>query len=182
MKVILLTEVEKLGGPGDIVKARDGYARNYLIPYSMAKAATPENIAEVEKQKQALQAEVNKVREAANARREALDGLVVPVEVGTKDGVELYGPIGVAEIVKYVGEAAKQEVHKNEVIISEGAIRKVGEHQIVIHLHTDINATVTLAVSSTGEQEAAPDESAESSESAAPEAEAAEAAPASKGE
>lgn len=150
MEIVLLTEIENLGGPGDVVKARDGYARNYLIPYGKAKVATPENCAEVEKRKKELQAEVDKARHEANERREKLDGLVIPMEVETKDGVELYGALGVADIVKHINETGKYEVHKNEVIVSDGAIREVGDHAVVVHLHTDISATVTLSIQSKG--------------------------------
>lgn len=154
MEVILLTEITNLGGLGDIVKTRDGYARNYLIPYGHAKPATPENRAEVESHKEELQAKAREAYAEAEKIHRTLDGTALSVEVETKDGFELYGSIGVVDIVKYFNEAGHEDVHKNEIMVAD-AIRKVGEYEIGVRLHPELSAKVTLTVTSKGGDEGA---------------------------
>lgn len=167
MEIILLTEISKLGGVGDIVKTREGYARNYLIPYGLAKPATPENCAEVEKRKQELQAEVDKAFAVAQGRHQVLDGMTIAFEAETKDGTELYGSIGVAEVVKHINEESGNEVQKHEVIINDGAIRRVGEYVAVVRLHPDLVAHITVKVTAKGGEAAeAADAGAATSEAA----------------
>lgn len=153
MRVILLKEVDNLGALGDIVDARDGYVRNYLIPYGLALFATPENEAEVEKRKIALQAEIDAERAVAMERKQKIDGLEMVVRVETKDGIEMFGSIGANEIIKHIKEICGEEVHKSEIILTDGAFRKVGEHKVGVKLYTDVVASVMLIISSSDTRE-----------------------------
>lgn len=149
MQIILLEKVTNLGGLGDVVKVRDGFARNYLIPHGKAKRATRENLAEFEQRR----AELEKVQAAqltqAQEKASRLDGLAV--QITQKAGVDgkLFGSVTNAD----VAEALKQQgydVPKSAVRMPQGPLKNVGEHPLKIALHTDVVVTITVAV--VGEQ------------------------------
>lgn len=145
MEVILLEKVENLGDLGDKVAVRAGYARNYLIPGGKAKYATANNIAEFE----ARRAELEKIAAVslaeAEARKAKLEGMVVtlPANVGAEG--KLFGSIGTAEIADAVTQAGV-EIEKREVRLPDGALRHVGEFDITLHLHSDVNVDVKVEV------------------------------------
>jgi large subunit ribosomal protein L9 len=146
MEVILLENIENLGSLGDKVTVKSGYARNFLVPQGKAKRATAANIAEF----QAIREELEKAAETAKAegeaRRDAISALG-NIEITAKVGSEgkLFGSIGTADIADAI-TAAGPEVEKREIRLPEGAIRITGEHEIDIHLYTDIDVTVTIVV------------------------------------
>lgn len=146
MEVILLENVENLGSLGDKVSVKAGFARNFLVPHGKAKMATAANLAEFE----ALRAELEKAAAAtvneAKARQatiEALGTLQIGAKVGSED--KLFGSIGLADIVDAIS-AAGVVIEKREIRMPDGAIRTTGEHQIDIHLYTDIDCSVTISI------------------------------------
>jgi len=146
MQVILLSKVENLGGLGDMVKVRPGYARNYLIPYGKAKPATKENIAEFEARRAELERLAAEQLAAAQERAAKLEGQSVTIT--SKAGAEgkLFGSVGTAEIAKAISAQTGVTVEKREVRLLEGAFRTTGEFKVTLHLHSDVDATLTVVV------------------------------------
>jgi large subunit ribosomal protein L9 len=145
MQIILLEKVANLGALGDIVKVRQGYARNYLIPNGKAKRATPENIAEFEKRRTDLEKAQNEALASAQERAAKLEGLMV--QVTQKAGVDgrLFGSVtnyDIAEALKAQGF----DVAKAMVRLPEGPLKQVGDYDIVIDLHADAKAHIKVSV------------------------------------
>lgn len=145
MEVILLKKVDNLGGLGDKVKVRAGYGRNFLIPQGLAKPATPANIAEFEARRADLEKAAAEALAAAEARKEKLEGLVVTITSKSGGEGKLFGSIGTVDIADAV-VAAGQELERREVRMPEGPIRVAGEHEVELHLHADVNATIKVVV------------------------------------
>jgi large subunit ribosomal protein L9 len=145
MEVILLEKVDNLGALGDKVRVRPGYARNYLLPQGKAKFATPENIAEFEARRAELERAAAEALAAAETRRQSLEGMVI--EIAAKAGSEgkLFGSIGAGDIADAVTTRGV-EIEKREVRLPEGPLRQVGEHEIELHLHADVNASIRVVV------------------------------------
>jgi large subunit ribosomal protein L9 len=145
MDVILLQKVENLGNLGDKVKVRPGYGRNYLIPKGKAKPATPENIKEFEARRAELERAAAESVAAAESRKAQLEGLEVTIAAKAGEEGKLFGSIGTTDIAEAI-TAAGVEVDRHEVRLPQGPIRAVGEYEIELHLHTDVDATVKLIV------------------------------------
>lgn len=146
MEIILLEKIENLGAMGDKVNVKPGYGRNYLVPQGKAKAATPENIAEFEARRADLEKAAAEALAAAEARRDQIDGKSVEIVAKAGDEGKLFGSIGTADIADAV-KAAGVEIERNEVRLPEGAYRQIGEYDVILHLHTDVDATIKLIVS-----------------------------------
>jgi large subunit ribosomal protein L9 len=146
MEVILMENIENLGSLGEKVSVKSGYARNFLVPHGKAKMATAANLAEFE----AIRAELEKASAdamtEANARKAAIEALGT-LEIVAKVGSEgkLFGSIGTVDIADAIS-AAGATVVKSEIRLPDGAIRTVGEHQIDIHLYTDVDTTVSITI------------------------------------
>jgi large subunit ribosomal protein L9 len=145
MQVILMEKVVNLGGLGDVVKVKDGYARNFLLPQGKARRVTPENLALFE----AKRAELEKVQAeqlaAAQERAAKLQGLML--QITRKSGVDgrLFGSVtngDIAEALKTQGF----EVEKADIRLPEGPLKQIGDTQIDVALHTDVIATITVSV------------------------------------
>lgn len=145
MEVILLQKVENLGDLGDKVKVRSGYGRNFLIPQGKARPATAENLKLFEERRAELEKAAAEALAAAEARKAQLEGLTVTINVKAGEEGKLFGSVGTIDIAEAV-TAAGVEVERQEVRLPEGSIRSVGEYEIELHLHTDVNATVQLVV------------------------------------
>ena len=145
MQVILMEKLANLGNLGDVVKVKDGYARNYLIPQGKAKRATDENLKAFE----ARRAELEKKQAAdlaqAQERGAKLDGQVF--KITQKAGVDgrLFGSVTNYDIVDAL-KAAGHEVERAQVRMPTGPLKTVGEYQIQIALHTDVVVTITVQV------------------------------------
>ncbi len=146
MEVILLENIENLGSLGDKVSVKSGFARNYLVPQGKAKMATAANVAEFEARRAELEKAAAEAKAEGEARKAAISALG-SIEITAKVGSEgkLFGSIGTADIADAI-TAAGSAVEKREIRLPEGAIRSTGEHQIDIHLYTDIDVTVTVVV------------------------------------
>ena len=145
MQVILLEKVVNLGQLGDIVKVREGYARNFLIPKGKAKRATEANIAEFEKRRDELEKAQSETLAAAQERAAKLEGLMV--QVSQKAGVDgrLFGSVtnyDIAEALKAQGF----EVTKSVVRLPHGPLKHVGDYDIVLDLHGDVKANIKVSV------------------------------------
>jgi large subunit ribosomal protein L9 len=145
MQVILLEKVVNLGGLGDVVKVKDGYARNYLLPQGKAKRATPENLAEFEKKRGELERAQNDALAQAQEKGGKLDGLML--QISQKAGVDgrLFGSVTNYDIA----EALKKQnfdVERAMIRLPQGPLKQVGDHQVAIALHSDVIVHVTVSV------------------------------------
>jgi large subunit ribosomal protein L9 len=149
MQVILMEKVVNLGGLGDVVKVKDGYARNFLIPQGKAKRATPENLAEFEQRRAELEKAQADQLAAAQARAQALEGLAV--QISRKAGVDgrLFGSVTTHDIVDALA-ALGHEVERAAVRLPQGPLKGIGEHAVELALHSDVLAQITVSV--VGEQ------------------------------
>jgi large subunit ribosomal protein L9 len=145
MEIILLESIDRLGGLGDLVNVRPGFARNYLLPKGKAKLATAANIAEIAERRAELEKHEAEILKAAKARAEQLEGLEISITAKSGGEGKLFGSITNANITETVNEKGI-ELEKSEVRMPEGPIRLAGEYDIDLHLHTDVNATIKLTV------------------------------------
>ena len=145
MQVILLEKVANLGQLGDVVRVKDGFARNYLIPHGKARRATPENLAEFEKRRAELEKNQAQALAAAQEKGAKLDGLTV--QIAQKAGVDgkLFGSVTNFDIAEALGKQGF-EVSKSAIRMPQGPLKVVGEHPLKVALHTDVVVTVTVAV------------------------------------
>ncbi len=145
MEVILLKKVENLGPLGTVVNVRSGYARNYLLPTGRAKMATKDNIAEFEQRRAELEQAANDALAAAEARREQLQDLVLTIKAKTGGEGKLFGSVSSIEIAEAV-KAAGVEIERREIRMPSGSIRLLGEYEIGVHLHTDVDTSIKIIV------------------------------------
>lgn len=147
MEIILLEKLDNVGQIGDKVSVKPGFARNYLIPQGKATLATPENIAKFEARRAEIEAKAHGTLEAAQARAAQFEGQVVRVKGKAGPGGKLFGSIGTSDIADAC-EALGFAVERSEVRLPEGTLRVVGEHQIELHFHTDVNVALIVVVES----------------------------------
>ena len=145
MDLILLEKVQNLGDLGDLVKVKAGFGRNYLVPQGKAAPATKENLAQFEARRAELEAAAQDKLGQAEARRAGLAEVVVEITANASEEGNLYGSIGPREIASAVS-AIGHEVTKSEVVMGEGSIRTVGEFDVVVQLHADVDAIVKVIV------------------------------------
>ena len=145
MEVILLEKVANLGNLGDKVNVKSGYGRNYLLPQRKATAATPANIAEFEARRADLEKAAADRKASAETRSAQLAELEVTITATAGDEGKLFGSIGTADIADAL-TASGVEVAKSEIRLPNGTIRQVGEYDVAVHLHSDVEATVKLIV------------------------------------
>ena len=145
MQIILLEKVTNLGALGDIVKVRDGFARNYLIPKGKAKRATRENLAEFEQRRAELERAQNEQLATAEEKAGKLEGLAV--QVTQKAGVDgkLFGSVTNADIATAL-KGQGFDIQKAAIRMPQGPLKNVGEHPVKVALHSDVVVTVTVAV------------------------------------
>ncbi|WP_160434267.1 50S ribosomal protein L9 [Glaesserella parasuis] len=146
MQVILLDKVAQLSTVGDQVTVKAGFARNYLIPQGKAVMATAANIAHFEARRAELEAKAAEALSAAQARAAAIANLAaIVITSKAGDDSRLFGSVGARDIAEAVS-AAGVAVTKSEVRLPEGALRTIGEHEVKLHLHAEVNAVVTINV------------------------------------
>ena len=145
MQVILLEKVANLGELGQVVKVREGFARNYLIPHGKAKRATKENLAEFEQRRADLEKAQAAQLSQAQEKGAKLDGLML--QITQKAGVDgkLFGSVTNADIAEGL-KAQGFDVPKAAIRMPQGPLKNVGDHQIKVALHTDIVVTITVSV------------------------------------
>ena len=145
MDVILLEKVANLGGIGDRVKVKPGYARNFLLPQGKATMATAANVARFEARRAELERKAQEDLYAAQQRAAALQDF--KLRITTKAGSEgkLFGSVGTADIAEAVTTGGF-EVERSEVRLPSGPIRAVGEHVVILHLHTDVDVSLPVTI------------------------------------
>jgi large subunit ribosomal protein L9 len=145
MQIILLEKVVNLGNLGDVVKVKDGYARNFLIPQRMAKRATPAAMAEFEARRAELEKAAAEKLAAAQAVAEKMTG--VAVTVARKAGMDgrLFGSVGNADVAEALA-AAGFSVDKSAVRMPDGLLKAIGEFPLDVALHTDVLVNITVNV------------------------------------
>jgi large subunit ribosomal protein L9 len=145
MEIILLQKVDNVGGIGDLVRVKSGYARNYLIPQGKATLATAENKAKFEARRAELEAKAAAELAEAQARAKKLEGLSIKMEMQAGAEGKLFGSVGTVDIAEAIGKQGI-EVERSEIRLLEGPLRSVGEHRVALHLHTDVNVEVTVVI------------------------------------
>jgi large subunit ribosomal protein L9 len=145
MNVILLDNVENLGHIGDLVKVKSGYGRNYLLPQGKAALATPANMKAIEARRAELEKSAAEELATAKARAETINGmdLVIPANAGSEG--KLFGSVGPVDIAEAFA-AVQVEIQRSEVRMPDGPIHELGEFVVGIHLHSELNAEVTIRV------------------------------------
>ncbi|GGD00328.1 50S ribosomal protein L9 [Halopseudomonas salina] len=145
MEVILLEKIANLGGLGDKVAVSAGYARNFLLPFGKATPATASNLEAFEARRAELERIADEKKGEAEARAAKLVDLTVTIAANAGEEGKLFGSIGTRDIADAV-TAVGVEIEKSEVRLPEGPLRNVGEYDIALHLHTDVEASVKLVV------------------------------------
>ena len=145
MELILLEKITNLGNLGDKVKVKPGYGRNYLVPAGKAIPATARNIADFEARRAELEKAALKKLSTAEERCAALQGFEIVLTANTGEEGKLYGSIGPREIAEAVTERGIS-LEKSEVIMGEGPIRYTGEHDVLVHLHADVETEIKVIV------------------------------------
>lgn len=145
MNVILLDKVENLGAIGDLVTVKSGYGRNYLIPSGKAALATKVNIAEFDAKRVELEQHAAEEHTSATARAKLVQGmeLVISANVGAEG--KLFGSVGPIDIAEAFGKVGV-EVARSEIRLPDGPIQEIGDFNVGLHLHTDVNVDVTVKV------------------------------------
>ena len=145
MQVILMEKVVNLGQLGDVVKVKNGYARNFLIPQGKAKRATESNVADFAARRAELEAAEAAKLVDAQARGEKLTGLTL--QMVQKAGVDgkLFGSVTNADIAAALG-AQGHQVEKSQVRMPNGHLKQIGDHAITISLHPDVAVDITISV------------------------------------
>jgi large subunit ribosomal protein L9 len=145
MQVILLEKVVNLGNLGDVVKVKDGYARNFLIPQRKARRATQAAVAEFETKRAELEKAAAEKLAAAQAQGEKLSGMTV--QISQKAGVDgrLFGSVTNADIAEAVTKQGFP-VEKAQIRMPQGPLKMVGDHTISVALHTDVVVDITVSV------------------------------------
>ena len=146
MDVILLEKVQQLGGLGDKVSVKAGFARNYLIPKGMAVAVTPRNVAEFEARREELERREAETLAAAGNRAAALDGVEITVFRKAGEGGRLFGSVGPADIVQALAEAGHEAARQEVRMPDGGTIRQIGEFDLTIHVSAEAEASIRLKV------------------------------------
>ncbi len=138
--------MDNLGALGDKVSVKSGFARNFLIPSGKAKYATKANVAAFE----ALRAELEKSAvdklAKAEARATKLGELEVRIEAQAGTEGKLFGSVTNSEVAAAISKAAGEKIEKREVRMPDGPLRMLGDYEIAIHLHSDVNAVVKVTV------------------------------------
>jgi large subunit ribosomal protein L9 len=145
MQIILLEKVVNLGGLGDVVKVKDGYARNFLIPQGKARRATAANLAEFEKSRAALEQAQSEALTAAQEKGAKLDGLMV--QVTQKAGVDgrLFGSVTGFDIVEAL-KGQGFDIERSMIRLPQGPLKQIGDHPLAIALHSDVVVHITVSV------------------------------------
>ena len=145
MEIILLKKVENLGSLGSVVAVRPGYARNFLIPQGRAQMATKANKEAFEVRRAELEAEAEAILAAAQARRDQLADMVLTITSKAGNEGKLFGSVSNIEIAEAI-MAAGITVERREIRMPDGALRHLGEFEVGVHLHAEVDTTIKVVV------------------------------------
>ncbi len=145
MELILLQKVTNLGGLGDKVTVKPGYGRNYLVPTGKAVPANAANIAAFEAKRAEYEAKAKDILSAAEGRKAKLEGASVTIHANASTEGKLFGSVGTRDVAEAFTKAGFK-LEKSEVVMGEGPIRRIGEFDVLVHLHADVEAKVKVIV------------------------------------
>ncbi len=145
MRVIFLQNVIDVARAGDVKEVKNGYARNYLIPNGLAAQATHNELQRMEKLKKVAEEQSLKESKQWKEVAEALDGKVIVLKMKSGETGQLYGSVTNSVIAKELAVLTQREIDRRKIVLSE-PIRELGEFDVPIHLHTDIDATIKVIV------------------------------------
>ena len=145
MQIILLEKIANVGDLGDVVKVKQGYARNYLIPQGKAKRATPENLKAIEAKRADLEKAAGEKLVGAQALAAKLEGMAI--QVTQKAGVDgrLFGSVTNVDVVDAL-KAKGVEIEKAMIRMPAGPLKQVGDYPLTVVLHTDVTAHINVSV------------------------------------
>jgi large subunit ribosomal protein L9 len=145
VKVILASDVDKLGHKGDIVTVADGYARNYLVPKGLAMFASKGALKQAEDMQRARAERVRKEKEAAAARVASLGASPVYISARAGEGGRLFGSVTKSDVARAIEEQLNEQIDRHLIRLDD-PIRRLGRHEVEIHLHDEVNALVAVEV------------------------------------
>lgn len=145
MQLILLQKVTNLGSLGDKVNVKPGYGRNFLVPQGKAVPATPANVEAFQARRAEYEAKAAALLSDADGRRARFEGASVTIKANASTEGKLYGSVGPRDIAEAF-TAAGLPLNKSEVIMGEGALRRTGEFDVVVHLHADVETKVKVVI------------------------------------
>ena len=145
MEVILLDKVRNLGELGDQVKVKAGFARNYLIPYGKAVIANAENKAKFQAQRAELEKTQGEAVEKARTRAEQMNGVTVQIVRKVGEEGKLFGSVSPRDISDAMREAGF-ELAKSEIHLSQGPLKEIGDHEVAVSLHPEVNIQIIVSV------------------------------------
>jgi large subunit ribosomal protein L9 len=145
MKVILQRDVEKLGTPGQVVEVADGYARNYLLPRGMAVPATKGALKHADRLRGAHEERVRKSIAVAEGFAQDLNRTPIRLAWQAGEDGKLFGSITAQRLAEEISQAVGREIDRKKIHLDE-PIRSVGTHEVRVHLHPEVNSTVTVEV------------------------------------
>ncbi|RDH85251.1 MAG: 50S ribosomal protein L9 [endosymbiont of Galathealinum brachiosum] len=145
MDIILLEKVDRLGKLGDVVSVKNGFARNFLLPFGKAKIANEANVKELEERRAEFEAKEAETLATATALKAKLDEMTISITSKSGSEGKLFGSVGNADIAEAI-VAAGVDIEKKVVRLPTGPIRNAGEYEIDLHLHSDVNAQIKLTI------------------------------------
>jgi len=145
MNVILLENVENLGNIGDLVKVKPGYGRNFLIPKGKAALATPENMKAIEARRAELEKLAAEELASAKKRAKSFEGVEIVIQANAGPEEKLFGSVGPIDVCSAL-EELQIEAERSEIRMPEGPIQELGEYEIGVHLHPEIDAEIKVRV------------------------------------
>lgn len=145
MEVILLEDIINLGKLGEMVKVKDGYARNLLIPYKKALMATEKNKIHFEENKAVFEAQMKEKQEKAMSVQERVNGKEFTLAVATNEDGKLFGSVGAKEISEHLEENS-YEIHPSQIVISSGSFRQIGTYEVLIQIYQQTEAKITVHI------------------------------------
>src|SRR3954454_4427599 len=145
MQVILMEKVANLGELGDVVKVKDGFARNFLIPHGKAKRATDANLKAFESRRVELEKAQAETLAQAKSRGEKLEGFTLQIAQKAGPDGRLFGSVTNYDIVEAL-EKQGHKVERSQIRMPQGALKQVGDYPIQVALHTDVMATIKVSV------------------------------------
>ena len=144
MEIILLERVENLGAIGDVVKVKNGFARNYLFPQHKALLATDANKARFERERVAIEARNEKAKAAAEAEGKAIDGATYVLIRQAGETGQLYGSVAARDISE-AANAAGHKIERKHVALNQ-PIKTIGVHEVIIRLHPEVSMKISINV------------------------------------
>ncbi len=145
MKIILAADVESLGKKGDVVTVKDGYARNFLVPKGLGMMATKGALRQAEQMRRAREELDAKAKAEAEALVAGLEASPVYISARSGEGGKLFGSVTNADVARAIEEQLGQSVDRHDVRLEE-PIRSLGQHEVTVHLHEQVKATVAVEV------------------------------------